>query len=51
MSTASETLPHLMTSGDFFGVLAQYPGTTGQIHDLRPLSELTHLNDAALCGG
>ncbi len=49
VSTASETLPHLMASGDFFGVLAQYPGTTGQVHDLRPLSGQAHLNDAALC--
>ena len=49
VSTASETLPQLMADGDFFGVLAQYPGTTGQVHDLRPLGELTHLNDAALC--
>src|ERR1041384_1661579 len=27
VSTASETLPHLMVSGEFFGVLAQYPST------------------------
>ncbi|MEJ8826755.1 aminomethyl-transferring glycine dehydrogenase [Variovorax humicola] len=49
VSTASETLPHLMASGDFFGVLAQYPGTTGQVHDLRPLAGHAHANGAALC--
>jgi glycine dehydrogenase len=49
VSTASETLPHLMTTGDFFGVLAQYPGTTGKVHDLRPLSGQAHHNGAALC--
>ncbi|MEJ8856727.1 aminomethyl-transferring glycine dehydrogenase [Variovorax robiniae] len=49
VSTATETLPHLMASGDFFGVLAQYPGTTGQVHDLRPLAGHAHANGAALC--
>ncbi len=49
VSTATETLPHLMASGDFFGVLAQYPGTTGQVHDLRPLAGHAHANHAALC--
>ncbi|WP_218509233.1 aminomethyl-transferring glycine dehydrogenase [Variovorax sp. dw_308] len=49
ISTATETLPHLMASGDFFGVLAQYPGTTGQVHDLRPLAGHAHANNAALC--
>ena len=47
--TASDTLPHLMTSGDFFGALAQYPGTTGQVHDLRPLAGLAHAKGAAFC--
>ena len=49
VSTASDTLPHLMTSGDFFGALAQYPGTTGQVHDLRPLAGLAHAKGAAFC--
>ncbi|MDM0085787.1 MULTISPECIES: aminomethyl-transferring glycine dehydrogenase [unclassified Variovorax] len=49
VSTASETLPHLMASCDFFGVLAQYPATTGQVHDLRPLAGHAHACGAALC--
>ncbi len=31
-----------MASGDFFGVLAQYPSTTGHVHDLRPLAGHAH---------
>ena len=49
VSTMSETLPHLMASGEFFGVLAQYPGTTGVVHDLRPLAGHAHQCDAAFC--
>ncbi|SEF32260.1 aminomethyl-transferring glycine dehydrogenase [Variovorax sp. NFACC27] len=47
VSTVSETLPHLMVSGAFFGVLAQYPATTGHVHDLRPLAGHAHQCDAA----
>lgn len=49
VSTASETLPHLMASGGFFGALAQYPATTGQVHDLRPLAGHAHQCEAAFC--
>ena len=49
VSTASATLPQLMAGGDYFGVLAQYPATTGDIHDLRPLAGMAHAHDAALC--
>lgn len=49
VSTASETLPHLMASGGFFGALAQYPATTGQVHDLRPLAGYAHQCEAAFC--
>ncbi len=49
VSTASETLPHLMASGEFFGVLAQYPATTGHVHDLRPLAGHAHQYGAAFC--
>ena len=38
-----------MASGDFFGVLAQYPATTGMVHDLRPLAGHAHQCDAAFC--
>ncbi|KQW54040.1 aminomethyl-transferring glycine dehydrogenase [Variovorax sp. Root411] len=48
VSTVSETLPLLMVSGEFFGVLAQYPATTGHVHDLRPLAGHAHQCDAAL---
>jgi glycine dehydrogenase len=49
VSTASSTLPQLMAEGDYFGVLAQYPATTGSIHDLRPLAGQAHVDGAALC--
>jgi glycine dehydrogenase len=31
-----------------FAVLAQYPGTSGAVHDLRPVAEAAHANKAAL---
>ncbi len=34
--------PDLMKGGDYFGVLAQYPSTTGLIHDMRPFVEQAH---------
>jgi glycine dehydrogenase len=49
VSTAAVTLPQLMAEGDYFGVLAQYPATTGMIHDLRPLAGHAHAVGAALC--
>ncbi|WP_431111864.1 aminomethyl-transferring glycine dehydrogenase [Variovorax paradoxus] len=49
VSTVSETLPQLMASCEFFGVLAQYPATTGHVHDLRPLAGHAHQCDAAFC--
>jgi glycine dehydrogenase len=49
VSTAAQSLPQLMEAGDFFGALAQYPATTGQVHDLRALAGLAHRHDAALC--
>jgi glycine dehydrogenase len=50
VSTASESLPQLMAnSSAFFGVLAQYPASTGHVHDLRPLAGHAHQFDAAFC--
>lgn len=49
VSTASATVPQLMAEGGYFGVLAQYPATTGTIHDLRPLAGQAHADGAALC--
>jgi glycine dehydrogenase len=49
ISTAATTLPMMMAEGDYFGVLAQYPATTGSIHDLRPLAGQAHADGAALC--
>ena len=49
VSTLGETLPQLMAGGEFFGALAQYPGTTGTVHDLRPLAGIAHAKGAALC--
>jgi len=49
VSTAVATVPQLMAEGNYFGVLAQYPATTGSIHDLRPLAGQAHVDGAALC--
>jgi glycine dehydrogenase len=49
VSSAAVTLPQLMAEGPYFGVLAQYPATTGSIHDLRPLAGQAHADGAALC--
>ncbi len=49
VSTWAEPLPQLMSSGDYFGVLAQYPATNGMIHDLRPLAGHAALQGAAFC--
>ena len=49
VSTWAEPLPQLMSSGDYFGVLAQYPATNGMIHDLRPLAGHAALKGAAFC--
>ncbi|MEO7952976.1 MAG: aminomethyl-transferring glycine dehydrogenase [Polaromonas sp.] len=49
VSTALATVPHLMAEGPYFGVLAQYPATTGGIHVLRPLAGQAHADGAALC--
>ncbi|RYX96241.1 MAG: glycine dehydrogenase (aminomethyl-transferring) [Comamonadaceae bacterium] len=49
ISTAAVTVPQLMAEGNYFGVLAQYPATTGSIHDLRPLAGQAHVDGAALC--
>jgi glycine dehydrogenase len=41
--------PGLMNSGDYFGVLAQYPATDGLIHDMRPFVEQSHAQGALFC--
>ncbi len=35
-----------LTNADYFGVLLQYPGTTGEVQDLAPLIEIAHTKDA-----
>jgi glycine dehydrogenase len=40
-------VPQLMDELDCFGVLAQYPSTSGLIHDLKPLVEKAHGKAAA----
>jgi glycine dehydrogenase len=42
-------LAALMGDGDYFGALAQYPASTGTVHDLRPLVDKAHANNAAFC--
>ena len=39
--------PQLMQEHDYFAVLAQYPATTGLIHDMRPFVEAAHSKQAA----
>ncbi|MFO0323839.1 MAG: aminomethyl-transferring glycine dehydrogenase, partial [Burkholderiales bacterium] len=34
--------PKLMEEGDYFGVVVQYPSTSGQIHDMAPYAEMAH---------
>ena len=38
--------PQLMEESDYFAVLAQYPSTTGQIHDMRPSADAAHAKGA-----
>ncbi len=39
--------PELMQQHDYFAVVAQYPSTTGLIHDLKPQVEAAHARQAA----
>jgi glycine dehydrogenase len=41
--------PKLMQEHDYFGVLAQYPSTTGMVHDMRSLVGEAHAKQAAFC--
>ncbi len=41
-------VPTLLAENDCFAVLAQYPATTGLIHDLAPLAAAAHARQAAL---
>jgi glycine dehydrogenase len=34
--------PKLMEEGDYFGVVVQYPSTSGQIHDMAPYAKMAH---------
>ena len=38
--------PKLMEEGDYFAVLAQYPSTSGQIHDMAPYADAAHAKGA-----
>jgi glycine dehydrogenase len=49
VSSREQPLSSLMAAGDYFGALAQYPATDGMVHDLRPLAEHAHLQQAAFC--
>jgi len=42
-------VPDLMKAGDYFGVLVQYPATTGLIHDVRSLVGDAHAAGALFC--
>ena len=39
--------PKLMAQNDYFAVIAQYPSTTGLIHDLAPFVQQAHAKQAA----
>jgi glycine dehydrogenase len=39
--------PKLMEENEYFGVLAQYPSTSGMIHDMRPYVEKAHAQNAS----
>ena len=39
--------PQLMAEHDYFAVVAQYPATTGLLHDLRPYVEQAHAKQAS----
>jgi glycine cleavage system P protein (glycine dehydrogenase) len=39
--------PTLMQDNDYFAVLAQYPSTSGLVHDLKPFVEQAHAKHAA----
>ena len=39
--------PQLMNEHDYFAVIAQYPSTSGLIHDLKPFVEQAHAHGAA----
>ncbi|MBL8345163.1 MAG: aminomethyl-transferring glycine dehydrogenase [Rubrivivax sp.] len=39
--------PKLMEENDYFAVVAQYPSTTGLIHDMAPYVEMAHAKGAA----
>jgi glycine dehydrogenase len=41
--------PALMEQNDYFGVLVQYPSTTGLIHDMRPFADKAHAKGAIFC--
>ena len=49
VSSREQPLSSLMAAGDYFGALAQYPASDGMVHDLRPLAEHAHLQQAAFC--
>jgi len=42
-------LAELMAADDYFAVLAQYPGSSGAVPNLRGLAEQVHAQQAALC--
>ena len=42
-------VPELMKDGQYFAVFAQYPSTTGLIHDMRALVTQAHDNGALFC--
>jgi len=42
-------VPDLIKDAEYFGVLAQYPSTTGLIHDMRAVTDAAHAKGALIC--
>ncbi|MGH6624453.1 MAG: aminomethyl-transferring glycine dehydrogenase [Burkholderiaceae bacterium] len=42
-------VPDLIKETEYFGVLAQYPSTTGLIHDMRAVTDAAHAKGALVC--
>ena len=38
-----------LNNADCYGALVQYPGSSGEIRDIRPIAENLHKGDGLLC--
>ncbi|MEO9068637.1 MAG: glycine dehydrogenase (aminomethyl-transferring), partial [Caldimonas sp.] len=47
LANSAEEWDHLIAAGDYFAVLAQWPATSGQLHDMRADAPRIHAHGAA----